>query len=356
MSELVSTFTDAVRCRANVPEDEGMSDTRIIGFLEEELEETIYPEVMNWGADFFLTSDLLYLKDTSSNQNYPAGVLPIPTRAFGRTIQDLKLVDKTQLENGIYAKRNVPLIASEDEDLFERSYTTDWDGGSGNGSFGFFLVNDGIRITGNMQDEDEIVELRYVYRPPAVEASSTLHGDVNSLNYASSTAAIGVSSVGTDLNTYCGDTETKLFDIWRKSSGTLMFLDVKMTRSGTTFSTTDLNAADIVQMASFQKGGFTDSGNVLNSAYSSEIMIVPAERANYVPVHDALYNLVVLATVARVLEAQGDTEMMQVTLARYRATAEKLRKVHTPRVKGEPKKIVNRRGIAASLSSGYFRG
>ena len=352
MAKLASTFITDVKRRGYIPDNqEAFKDADILAYVNQELQETIWPEMINLGENFFVISQFLDIKDSNGNKNFPANIVPIPSRAFARALREIKLVDKTALSQGKYEKTNIPWFPLEDEDLYGDSTNNDfW---RGNGSrFGYFIVNDGIRFLGDLRDQDETLELRFFVAPPTVESSSTLNGDVNAIGYTAGTSSLELDGMaGTDLDTYCGDGETKLFDIYRKSSGSPILTDVTLTRTDGTdsvFTTTELSTGDLVQLAGFQTGGFTDAGNTVAAQYTKDLMIVPAERSNYIPLPQSMINILEIAVVMRYYESQGDTEAYQVAERRFNKQWKQLAKIYDNRNTGENKKISNRRGLIAS--------
>jgi hypothetical protein len=221
----------------------------------------------------------------------------------------------------------------------------------GNSIYGCYFLSDGIKFHGNFRDSDDLPEIRYVAAPPTLVNTSDLHGDINQIVWASlySEVQLTVASVGTGLNAYCATAGTALFDIYRKSSGALLYAGIRMTRTSLTFATTDLQAADVVQLASFQQGGFTGDLNTLTSGYSSELMILPAEQQNHIPLSPSAVNMLQAQVVQRVILAQGDTEMYAVEKARAKENQKKLEMIHNDRLSGEARTIPMNNGLLNAI-------
>jgi len=351
--KLVSTFLDGVKRNGYIPANCPDSvTTDLLNFTIEEMQETIWPELIRFGEEYLLVSEYFPIKNSSGQTNYPNNIIPIPSRAFARTIREVKLINTEDLENGtVDYKQNVPWINLEDETYYNDYALRGREDVYQTSEFGCFLISDGIKFTKDFYDSNKTVEIRYVSQPPSIESSSTLNGDINQLTYDSinDLVVFGIDSVGTDLNTFCADTATTVFDIYRKSSGALLFANVTLTRDGTDFSTANLSSSDMVTLASFQEGGFNGTSNTLTTGYSSELMIVPAKRTNYIPLHSSFINLLQIAVTIRYLRSTGDTEMLSREEARYNDVLRKLRDVHKDRFRGEPKRIFPNRGFLNSI-------
>jgi hypothetical protein len=348
--KLASAFLDDVKRSSFLPCNQlKFNDADLIAFTNEELQQNVWADLVLLGEEFLLVTDLLKIKSSTGHQNYPANIVPIPKRAYARAVREIKIVSTADLIAGKEPdKQDVPWITMEHAERFVGNQEYDREDG---GVYGCFFISDGIKFSGDFKDSDETLEIRYVVAPPVVESSATLHGDVNQLLWDSttSTASLVVSSVGTDLNAYCGAGATKLFDVYRKSSGALLYANVPLTRSGTSFSTTQLAAADLVQIATFQQGGFTGALNTLTSGYEAEIMIVASERTNYIPLNTSMINRLQAHVVQRVLAAQGDTEMLSVEINRTKESAKKLEQVQNDRYRGGQKTIPMNNGLLNAI-------
>lgn len=356
MSKLVSTFIADVSRTAFLPCNQGkFKPEDIVAYINEELEQNAWADLVLQGEEFFLVTEMLNIK-TNGHRNYPANIVPIPKRAYARAVREIKVVDASDVAAGNEPdKRNVPWITLEQAENFTN---TGWDSvglqDSNTSPYGCHFISDGIKFTGDFRDSDELLEIRYVVAPPTLESSADLHGDVGALDWtaATETVTLSVSAVGTDLDAYCADGTTKLFDIYRKSSGTILYANVPMTRTSLDFATTSLAAADLVQIATFQEGGFTGPLNSLTSGYTAEIAILPAGRQNHIPLSKSAINLLQSYVVQRLLAAQGDTEMMGVEMARTKESNKKLERIHDDRFRGEAKTIPMNNGLLNVIRSG----
>ena len=354
MSKLISTFLDDVKRSSYLPcTQKAFSTADLVAFTNEELRNT-WADMVLLGEEFFTTSEYWAIKDSVGNRNFPADIVPIPQRAFSRAVRELKVISKSDLANGLEPKRqNIPWITLENEEYFVGGDTnTRFNSNTNTAPYGFYFVSDGIKFTADFRDSDESLEIRYVIAPPVLESSTTLEGEVASLIWSpiSDEVNIDVSSVGTDLNTYCTDSGTALFDIYRKSSGALLYANVLMTRSSTTFSTDKLNAADMVQIATFQPGGFSAALNTIPTGYSADIYIVPAGRNSYVPLDVSMTDRLQARVVQRILAAQGDTEMLKVEQQRNERDKKNMERVHNDRMRGENKTIPMVNGFVRALT------
>jgi len=136
----------------------------------------------------------------------------------------------------------------------------------------------------------------------------------------------------------------KFVDIYRKSTGAILKANVKVTRSGTTYSNIVLDADEIAQIKTNQPGGFPVGGVV--APFESDLLLLPAGKAEFSTIPYEFDQLLVLYACERVLESLGDTEGLQVVMAKIKETRDSISRVTGNRLQGERRKLTDRRSIA----------
>ena len=345
MTALISDIINSVKNRVSIPDSGPASQAAyLLEFCQAALDETVFPEIMNFNEEFNLHLEIIQLRDSQGNLRFPGGIIPFPSRAYGRNLREVKFrTPSGQL-------MNCPLINLEDLDVFQRTNTTTY---NYSGSFAFYVRNDEFVLVANDASLQGNLEVTYGVKAPTLSASTTLNATITNAVWANGTTTFTVTSAGTDFDTAVPSLSTKRVDIFRKSSGSWIELNLVVTRTNaTTITTTGLSQDDVKSLTAFQTGGFSG----ITSGYSAELVMLPAEQSNFSPIPAEADNFLVLATCGRVLEAVGDTEGLQVNELKMEKMRKNLSKALAKRVTGEPKIIANRRGIRAYTRPTFVRG
>jgi hypothetical protein len=337
VSASTAEIIDRVRKRCSIPANQDrFVDADLVAFIKEELEETVIPTLQQINKEFMLVRAVVPLQDDSGTVLYPAGIVPIPSRAFARSLREIKFLDDAGNEY------NLPQIALEDTDVWN-SYR--------NSSVrrlnsGYCLYNDGIYLFGDPNSILGSIRYDHMVRCPAISASTTLDASIMNLAYNATTltTTFTVASVPADLATYCPTTGSKLFDVYRKSTGALLYINLPLTRTGSTFAGTSLSADDYQEIRGYQNGGLP-----LGAAYDSELSLVPAAQLGYSPIPPEADNMLVVAVAGRVLESLGDTEGLKVNDSRMARSTTAVGQSLGTGNEGESSIITNRRGVSAQL-------
>lgn len=351
MTLSVSSFFSAVRKRVTIPDttsDIGSSADLLL-FTQEELQNHVYQFITSLYEEFFIVKEVLPLQTSTQVVIYPNGVIPLPKRMWGRSIREIKYVDTDDTIT------NIPQIMLNDDDVLTPM-------------LGYHFLTDGIKLLADMDSLNGSIELHYTVSPSTLVNSATLHAPITSLSFIQPQVVVfgtPTASVGADLSTYCPDAQTKLFDLYRVSTGALLAINIKATRqdivaTGQTFfaATGAFTEADAKEISMFQEGGFFEAGNTMNTAvYTPELYLVPAGQLGFTPIPSEADNYLVQTVSGRVLEALSDTEGLQVNEAKVNQIRDHL--VHvlgTRSTNGETRKVVNRRGLRQWLNHSFLRG
>ena len=351
--KLVAELIQDVKDRASIPaDDERISDTVILKVLNQVLDEHIYPDLLKISEEFGVVKKLVNLAAENGTTAFPGQVIPLPRRAYGRILREVKYYDGS---DNLY---NIPYVALQDEDRFLKGISY------GAIPIGFYFISDAIKLIGpnvNLLNVGKLV-FHYVIEPNTLVNKTTEYAKVVNITPDTSPASgvrfiIDSSNDYSQLNTYCGLSNTRLFDIYRSSSGSLLAADVEMTQAVdggfVYFSTTQLTSANILDIANFQEGGYPV--NTIADTYEPDIYLIPSERSQFSTVPYEMDNLLVQIAVGRILDMIGDTEGLRVNDTRVKALYESVTSALGNRIRGESKKIVNRRSIIRDLKRRFRR-
>lgn len=352
--KLVSELIADVKDRASIPaDDERITDAIILKVLNQVLDEHIYPDLLKISEEFGVVKKLVNLAAENGTTAFPGQVIPLPRRAYGRILREVKYYDGS---DNLY---NIPYISLQDEDRFLKGISY------GAIPIGFYFISDAIKLIGpnvNLLNVGKLV-FHYVIEPNTLVNKTTEYAPISDMDYDSVQQLVRfkvkTNNFNVDypeMNTYCLNSSTKLFDVYRKSSGSLLAADLELTRNVdglyTCFTSSQLTAANILDIENFQEGGYpiSDAG-----VYEPDIYLIPSERSQFSTVPYEMDNLLVQIAVGRILDMIGDTEGLRVNDTRVKALYDSVTSALGNRIRGESKKIVNRRSIIRDLKRRFRR-
>lgn len=334
MAKLITDVIASVNRKASIPNAD--KKFNIAGtyedFIEDSLKGDVYPMLLKLNENFNVVTTTIPL----SGSTYPQGKIPLPRRCYSQAIREVKW--RSSSTNGLV---NIPQVALEDSDIF---YTYGRSEGAFGAYRGFYFLGDTIKLVGNednaFQNLTGELFLHYVPAPSTITQDSTIEGDVSNVSYSSGTTTITVSSVGTGLDAFIPDAGTKLVDIYRKDTGTILAPSVLVTRSGTSFTTTGLSEEFATQLEGWQDGGFP-----IPTGYDSNLMIVPEKQMARTSIPDSLDEYLEASIVSKMMASIANDGKYAVAEKERIRIKDNLIAMLGDRIEGEPKKITNRRGL-----------
>jgi hypothetical protein len=288
---------------------EGKTDTDILNALNTVMLDEMLPSLIKYREEYLVKA--VNQTVTTSDE-----FIQIPSRAIGNTLRDVFFRSADFSSNTYLPKINredIPFITSLD--------TT-------NSPSGFYLEGDSLRLLPG--PVAGVLRLSYFFRPGALVLSDS-YRTVSSVD--SSTSVTLDSAVPTAWTT------ATLFDVHSKTSGAenRYFDKAASTVSGTTltFST----AID---------GSLTDTQAIVAGDY-----VVEAENAAVPALPREMHPILAQAATARLLESEGDTEMLNVARQTLARQLQNMNQILEARVEGKPIKVTNRHSF---VNRQTFRG
>lgn len=336
-----------VKDRASVPsDDERVNDALVLKLLNQCLDEYIYPTLLKISEEFNVVKTVINLTLESGQSAYPNGVVPLPKRAYGRVLREVKYLDP------VGSLINIPYVSLEDEDVFIS--------GSGNSAapFGYCFIGDALKMVGTGLSttlKGKLV-LHYIIEANTLENDSGLQCPIHSMDYTETDVRFLIENnqLSQTILDYCPNITPKLFDLYRKSSGAIIAADLNLTRDSqadyTYYKCSDLSPSNILDIQNFQDGGFP-----VSLAYENDLILIPAGRSFFSTVPYELDNLLAQKAAGRVLEIIGDVEGLQINEARVREILNQVTSALGNRSRGESRKIVNRRSVLRDLKRHHRR-
>ncbi len=369
MTASVAEIIDRVRRLITLPPDDTLFNSAdFLAFINECMIEKIYPRVMKIRDDYFLVRDVFPLQNSSAQDLYPTGVMPIPARAWGNTLREIKYIDNS----GNYYKVNPYYL--ENLDLYQtRNLAL-----SSQYQKGFIPFNSGIKLIPPPLQDTGSIEMHYIITPSIIytitqtnPAITDLYIPITNIVFNQSTnvctytvpTTSNISSnimIGdTTSPFYTGVNSTGLYDIYNSLTGMILATNLPLFRAGSiTFTGTStvqigtliLNP-NITEITNFQSGGYP----VFPAPYSADLFLIPSGFTPFTTLIPVLDNLLAYEVAIKVLSAQGYVEELQTFMAQHGDMRKDLLSQIDMRVDCEPHVISSYRGIRASILYSNFR-
>ena len=323
----IQDLIEDVQDRISLPldDEDRWSTAALIRAFNNALDDKLTPDLVSEGSNYLVHRDVVHLV-VNGSPAFPLNSIPLPRRAVGRALREVKYLPsgKTKIEDEL----NCPAISLEEKDMYVDSndlYTSD--------APYVFIENDNLRIIGG--EKTGSVVFYYSLEPSTLVNTSGRYATITNWTDTTITATSGAA-----WETFYAS-GTKFVDIYRKSTGAILKSNVKVTKSGTSYTGLELSADEIVQLKSNQAGPWPVSG-----PYESELVLLPAGESEFATIPYEFDQLLVLYVCERVLESIGDTEGLQVVMTKIRETKDSISRVTGNRLQGERRKLTDRRSIA----------
>ncbi len=316
-----------VQDRISLPldDDDRWSTDALVRAFNNALDDKLTPDLVAEGSNYLVHREVVPLV-VNGSPAFPLNSVPIPKRAVGRALREVKYLPagKTKLE----AELNCPAISLEEKDMFVDSndiYMSD--------TPYVFIENDNLRIVGG--DKTGSIVFYYSLEPSTLKFTSGKYASIIGWTDTTITATSGSSWEA------FFESGTKFVDIYRKSTGAIVKSNVKVTKSGTSYTGFNLSPEEITQLKTNQEGTWP-----VESPYEPELVMLPIAESEFATIPYEFDQLLVLYVCERVLESIGDTEGLQVVMGKIRETKDSISRITGNRLQGERRKLTDRRSIA----------
>lgn len=321
IQELIRIVQD--RISLPLDDDDRWSTTAVVDAFNHALDDKLTPDLVSENTNYLVQREVFTLS------NYPLRSIPIPNRAAGRIVREVKYIASG---TAIIDEVNCLAINLEDKDKYSIDPTFY------NSKVPYvFIENDNVRFIGG--DGTGSIAIYYSLEPSTLQNTSGQYSTIT--NISGTTITVSTESAAW-TSFFSATTGTiKYVDIFRKSTGSIIKANVKLTRaSATTYTIGILSTDEINQIKINQAGNFTDT------AFDNELLILPANKSEFSTIPSEYDQLLALYVCERILESLGDNEGLQITVAKIKETKDSISRLSQNRLVGEPNKLEDRRTLA----------
>lgn len=339
----VSELITSIENRISLPllSEDRWSRSAVILTMNEVQQEQVTPKLIQEGGEYLVHREVLPLQ-VGGQPKYPALRIPMPRRCYGRALREVKYV--ANQGNDIFKQRdeiNVTWCSVAEADAYETE------------GFSFInpmvcITNDHVRLMGNPTSATGALVFYYHLEPSDIVDKTTEFASISNITWASGTATF-TASAGAEYTVYQPDTTVKFVDIYRVSTGAILRPDVKLTRAGSSYTTTDLTEDDVKELINFQNGGAP-----VVAPFVSELYLLPSGQSQFSTIPEAFDSILVLETSSRILESLGDTQGLEVVASMLKKAYDSISISMGNRLSGQQKRVTDNRNIAAYQRSSNY--
>ena len=325
----------AIQDRISLPldDDDRWSTTALVNAVNASLDDRLTPDLVSEGSNYLVQREVFPLRVNNVNA-YPLDAIPIPTRAVGRVLREVKFIP--QGSSGLNGEVNCLMISLEEKDKYLKDPAF-----YGSTIPYVFIENDSLRFIGG--DGFGSMVMYYNIKPSIIENVVGKYATIITWGTTTLTATGGSSQWDSFL-----PSGSKIVDIYRKNTGSILKSNVTISRSGTTYTITGLTTSDIQQLQSYQPGNVPGTG-FSTTIDSAELILLPAGKCEFATIPNEYDQLLVLYVCERVLESLGDTEGLQVVMTKVKETRESISRLGQNRMQGEKRTLEDRRSVSNVL-------
>lgn len=309
MSYDTTKLLDSIKRGVTVPANQArFTDEDILALADEEIESTILPVLLAIRQEFLVKYEDVPLVAEQSDYK-------IPYRAVGRKLRDLKLIgdDETFI-------RQLPYIAPEDSHIV-------FPVTSGQPT-GFTVRGENIVLLPTPSSADANLRMYYELAPSKLTIATSY--SVTSQQYEINSSPI------TAINTTTGEVTVSTALTGYSNGDDLDFIDGNTAHQVKGEGVTSVSAASTVYTFA--------AADLPSNLAVGDILAFPAQTP-VVQLPDELIQSLVQATICRLLEAQGDFDALDRSVARLEKKLNAAAQLLTPRVEGILPVVINRQGL-----------
>jgi hypothetical protein len=340
ISELVLQIQDRISLPIN--DEDRFNTAALVRIINSVNTEQVAPLLFGEGGEFQIIRHLCPLQTNGVN-NYPSLRIPIPRRAYGRAIREVKFIS-----NGATLDRrneiNVTQTSLPEADAYQNSNLF----GNYMSTPMCYLDGDSIQIIGDPTTYVGTFVIYYFLEISDLVNKTTFFSSISNIVYSGGTTTVTATS-GTDYDVYQPSSSVALVDLYRASTGMILKPDVAFTRTNsTTWTTTGLTEVEVGELKAYQQGGFPST-----TPYTKELYLIPAGQSQFTNVPYEFDSIVVLEASSRILESLGDIQGLETVQVMLKKAYDSVSLALGNRLSGQRKRVTDPRRLAQFQRNGY---
>ena len=338
ISELILDIAD----RISLPllDDDRFNAAAVIRVINSVNTEQTAPLLLSEGSDFQLIREVFPLR-TNSIANYPSLRIPIPRRAYGRAIREIKYIPV-----GATLDRKNEINVTQTSVVEADSYQTR---GNSNSPM-CYLDGDAIQIVADPATFTGNFVIYYFLEISDMVNKTTQFATISDVTYSAGTTTF-TATAGAEYTAYQATSTIALVDLFRSSTGMILRPDLVLNRtSATTWTTTTLSAIEVGELKAYQFGSYP-----VTAPYSGELYLLPSGQSQFSNVPYEFDSIIVLEAGSRILESLGDMQGVETVQTMLKKAYDSVSLAMGNRLSGQRKRVTDPRRLA-QFQRNQYRG
>ena len=315
-----------------IDDEDRWNSVAVLAAMNRSLTEKVYPELLQFANEYNVVREIVKVKDASGNNRFPDGRIPIPNRAYANVIREIKYLPVGQTNR--FNEINVPITSITEAD--QAVY---------NGRIVVYIENNTINLVNNYDSLDGSFVFYYFLKPMPLKTTTLLP-------VATITGATNSDITVSKSNwTFTEDAiKPRLYDIINTSSHSIVASNVYLQYTSATNYEIISGLENAASVLRFQTtGAIVDQDEATGGTNAGfglgELQIVYRNEPYVTFLPDEFDYLLCYHTCSKILESLGDDAALGINEQRITGLYDKIKLVYSNRVKGERKKVNDRRGI-----------
>lgn len=334
VSELVLAVQD--RCSLPLLDGDRFDRAAVIRIMNEVLEEQVTPKIVTSSPEILTQRIVIPLK-TNGQVNYPNRRVPVPARAYGRAVREVKYLGPG--ETSRQAEVNITQTSLQEADILSTGITTY---GNASSNISCYFEGDTIVLSLDPDDDGSLV-IYYTAKPNTlVDNTGFLSLTIEDFNTTAGWFRVVQETFPSVVPpAFPSLLNAGVYDIFRKSTGSIIVPQTVLTVSSISpnnLMTYTFSASEAQDVASY--------GVPTSSTNPADVYITRAGITFYSTIPPEFDHILILETCIRIMESLGDAAMLEILASQLQKAYTSIANLTSNRLPGQRKRVTDNRSLA----------
>lgn len=335
-SQLLEIIKDTISLP--IDDEDRWNSTAVLGALNRALDEKVMPDLLRFANEYLVVRQIIPLKDAAGNQRFPDGRVPIPARAYANVLREVKWLDEGKTAR--IEENNVTISSITEFDTVDRRFTAGYVQNA-------YIENNTLVMNTDPNNLKGSLVFYYFLKQPELKSDVGITRPT-----ATVTGFSGNNIIVSKANWPAGETTSEYYgyDIIARNSASFIYADIIVQYLNATsylpISDTPTSVQQTLRTYTSNpyQAALLGAENTLGLGLS-EIEIVNPQNCYFTYLPDEFDYLLCYHTCSKILESLGDEQGLAMNEQRVDALYNKLKSVYATRVKGQRRKVADKRGL-----------
>jgi hypothetical protein len=350
-SQLLEIIKDTISLP--IDDEDRWNATAVLGALNRALDEKVMPDLLRFANEYLVVRQLIPLTNASGQTRFPDGRIPIPARAYANVLREVKWLAEGKTSR--IDENNVTISSITEFDQVSRRFAAGLVQSA-------YIENNTLVLNTDPANLKGSLVFYYFLRQPDLKSDLVVPNIPRPR--AIVTGFSGDNITVSKTNWPAGETASAYYgyDIIATNSSSFIFSDIIVQYLNATsylpISDTPTNVQQTLRTytSNSYQAALLNAESTLGLGLS-EIEVVNPQNCYFTYLPDEFDYLLCYHTCSKILESLGDEQGLAMNEQRVDALYNKLKNVYATRVKGQRRKVADKRGLGRfqKLNSPFMR-